>query len=171
MNKIFLYFFILFFVSCNNIIETDKNESMTIKNDIVDFSWLEGVWVDTNTFSFSKVSKHFIEKWDVFPDSLSGVGIKVINYDTTIQERMCIRKINNKLFYIARPRGKAMLSFKLDTLTENKFSFYNKANDFPQNIEYNLVNKDSMSITLSGVFNEDKRGVRLHFRRNKNASL
>jgi len=165
MNKIFIYFFLLFVVSCNNTIETKKNDSKIINYDLVDFSWLEGVWIDTNTFSFSKVSKHFIEKWSLFPDSLSGIGIKVINLDTTIQERMCIRKINNNLVYIARPKGKAMLSYKLDTLTENKCSFSNKANDFPQNIEYNLVNKDSMSITLSGVFNEETRGVKLRFRK------
>ena len=161
--KLCIFIFALQATSCD--IEVNNDLQVELNADISKLSWVSGTWIDTTTFGFSNPKKQFIEKWSLYPDSLSGVGLKVIGYDTTIQELMCIRKINNKLVYIARPKEKSMLSFNLDTLQSDMFCFVNKANDFPQNIEYKMLNNDSMAITLSGIFNEDIRGVRLRFKK------
>ena len=58
------------------------------------YQWIIGTWLDTNTFRNYNPSGHYIEKWKMYNDSVSGLGIKVVNGDSTINEYMSIRIIN-----------------------------------------------------------------------------
>ncbi len=147
-----------------NKVKVSENNQTEKKDNFKQYQWIVGTWVDTNTFR-NMISKHFIEKWSMHTDSVSGLGIKVVNGDTTINEYMSIRLINGKLKYVAKPIGQPMIPYNYDTSTSEKFQFINRLHDFPQIITYEKISKDSMTITLKGVSGEFERGTRLHFKK------
>ena len=150
MLRIYLAGFFFIVISCSesekNIIKEGKE-----KNTIQLFQWIEGSWVDTMSFQRYNPQGHFVEKWSICQDSISGIGIKVIDGDSTIIERMTIREIDGEFRYIARPHKQSMIPYVVDSISDVFFRFSNPAHDFPQAISYKKVNADSLTITLKGI--------------------
>jgi hypothetical protein len=153
-----LFIGLLAFGSCNSEEGgTDLETSKSITIESVRF--LEGTWVDRKTFGFKQPPQFVVEKWESYPDSLSGAGYSVTGTDTVLMEYISIQMINDKLTYVARPKGQSMVSFTLISSGDGKFVFENKANDYPQKLTYQKKGSDSLAITLDGVANGIDRSI------------
>jgi len=141
---------------------TDATENEVANIESVRF--LEGTWVDRKTFGFKQPPNYIVEKWNSYPDSLSGAGYSVTGTDTVLMEYISIQMINDKLTYIARPKGQSMVSFTLIENGNGKFVFENKANDYPQKLTYQKMQNDSLSITLDGVANGIERSITFKYK-------
>jgi hypothetical protein len=142
---------VLIFSKCGNEAEVkvDGQNKNAISLDNVRF--LEGTWVDSKTFGFKNPPQHFVEIWKSYPDSMSGIAYMVIESDSSLMERVSIVMINEKLTYIARPKNQSLVSFTLINDGKESFIFENKANDYPQQLIYKSVSKDSLYITMDGI--------------------
>lgn len=142
---------LLLFSQCGN--ESTEDGDGQNKNTISldDVKFLEGTWVDSKTFGFKNPPQHFVEIWESYPDSMSGVAYMVVENDSSLMERISIVMINEKLTYIARPKNQSLVSFTLINDDKESFVFENKANDYPQQLTYKNVSKDSLYITMDGV--------------------
>lgn len=127
--------------------------------------WLEGTWVNESTFGFKQPPQHLFERWEVYPDSISGIGYNVQGEDTAITERIAIMVVNNKLTYVARPNNQAMVTFTLTYSSSNEWIFENKANDFPQKLIYKKLPNDSLLVTLEGIQNTIERSIDLPYKK------
>lgn len=149
---------LLAFGSCSSESEekgTEESKVVTIES----VRFLEGTWVDRKTFGFKQPPQYVVEKWKSYPDSLSGAGYSVTGTDTVLMEYISIQMINDKMTYVARPKGQAMVSFTMISGSDGKFVFENKANDYPQKLTYQKRPNDSLSITLDGVANGIDRSI------------
>jgi len=183
MNNILYIFLVFLFFSCSGNSDTTNNsseegglEAKAIKegdsklntkektDSIKNLKWIEGAWLDSTTFSFQRPKRSFIEKWKCYPDSISGKGISIKENDTTITSALCIRKVNGKIKYIARPAGEAMIPFSLTFMSDNEAVFENPVNDFPQKIRYLKTSKDSLQVIISGLRPEGERAVTFKMR-------
>ena len=144
--------------SCNS---EETKESAAEANDasIESVRYLVGTWADRNTFGFKQPPQHVVEKWKSYPDSISGVGYFVTGTDSSLTENISIQIVNDKLTYIARPEGQAMVSFTLIEQKDGAITFENKANEYPQRITYHKRPNDSLHITLDGVANGIERRI------------
>tara|TARA_B110000285_G_C14748032_1_gene433885 strand:+ start:13 stop:618 length:606 start_codon:yes stop_codon:yes gene_type:complete len=131
---------------------------------IENLQWIEGFWLDSTTFSFRTPKVSFMEKWEYYPDSISGMGISIKENDTTIMEALCIREVNGKINYIARPVGEAIIGFPLIYMSDNEAVFENLVNDFPQKIKYIRISKESLHVIISGIIPQGERVVTFKMR-------
>ena len=170
MNKLLYVLLVFFIVSCSDN-GAAKNESTTVGNkepderySIENLQWIEGSWLDSTTFSFRTPKVSFMEKWEYYPDSISGMGISIKENDTTIMEALCIREVNGKINYIARPVGEAIIGFPLISMSDSEAVFENPVNDFPQKIKYIRTSKDSLQVIISGIIPQGERVVTFKMR-------
>ena len=164
MNNLFYVLLVFFMVSCSDNGEakneyTAGNQESDETYSIENLKWIEGIWLDSTTFSFRTPKVSFMEKWKCYPDSISGKGISIKENDTTITSALCIREVNGKIKYIARPAGEAMIPFSLIFMNDNEAIFENPVNDFPQKIRYLKTSKDSLQVIISGLRPEGERAV------------
>jgi len=170
MNKLYYIILILFFYNCSGGEEgtsdssLSDNTSPSEKSTIEKLRWIEGVWLDSTTFSFRTPKVSFMEQWKYYPDSISGKGLSIKENDTTIMEALCIREVNGKINYIARPAGEAIIGFPLIHMSDNEVVFENLVNDFPQKIRYLKTTKDSLQVIISGVIPQGERVVTFKMR-------
>jgi hypothetical protein len=155
---------VLLITSCESEENSSGESDTTIQTvNLESVRFLEGVWVDRKTFGFKNPPNYIMEKWTSYPDSLSGAGYTLKGTDTVLMEYISIQMINNKLTYIARPNGQAMVSFTIKESGNGKFVFENKANDYPQKLTYQKMPNDSLSITLDGVANGIERSITFRY--------
>ncbi len=162
-KTLLLTLFVVAFVACNSEAEDSATGESEVNNTLEPMLWLEGTWVDEATFGFKQPPQHLHETWKVYPDSISGMGYNVQGQDTNITEYISIMVINDKLTYVARPNGQAMVTFTLTSSTSNQWVFENKANDFPQKLIYKKLPSDSLSVTLEGIQNAMERSIELKY--------
>jgi len=164
MNKLLYLILVVFLTSCSD----SENESSSIEEGkssevktIDQLRWIEGVWLDSTTFSFRNPTVSFMEEWKYYPDSISGKGFSIKENDTTIMQALCIREINGVINYVARPVGEAILGFPLTFLSENEAVFENPVHEFPQKIRYLKTSDDSLQVIISGVMPQGPQGERV----------
>jgi len=164
-NKLLYVLLVFFIISCSDNGEATKKRSdigdveLAETYSIENLKWIEGVWLDSTAFSFRTPKVSFIEKWKYYPDSISGKGVSIKENDTTITSALCIREVNGKIKYIARPAGEVMIPFSLIFMNDNEVIFENLVNDFPQKIRYLKTSKDSLQVIISGLRPEGERAV------------
>ena len=170
MNNFLYVFLVLIFISCSDNGEA-TNEPSTLENgepdetySIENLQWIEGVWLDSTTFSFQRPKGSFMESWKCYPDSISGKGFSIRGNDTTITSALCIREVNGEVKYIARPAGDVMIPFSLIFMSDNEAVFENSIHDFPQKIRYLKTSKDSLQVIISGIRPEGERVVTFKMR-------
>ena len=188
MYRIYIVIAVLFFISCENedfsgaadeyepffefpngirvkkSMKEIKNDN-NINNDLRYYKWISGTWVDTSTFRYYKPSGHYVEKWLVYEDSISGKGFKVIENDTTMTRLMSIRNLNNGPVFIERELGHSMVSYYFLGKDSASFSFTNEAQAFPRDITYFQKGKDSMAIVLKGISGQFDREIVMQFKK------
>lgn len=151
-------------MACNSEVESNETGEVAVNNTLAPMLWLEGTWIDEATFGFKQPPQHLHETWKVYPDSISGIGYNVQGGDTNVTERIAIMVVNDKLTYVARPNNQAMVTFTLQSSSNNEWVFENKANDFPQRLIYKKLPNDSLSVTLEGIQNTIERSIDLKYK-------
>lgn len=154
------------FLGCDPESE-EVNGGGVLNNSLQPLAWLEGTWNDQSTFGFKDPPQHIMETWKAYPDSLSGYGFRTQGGDTVITELITIMVVNDKLTYVARPDGQALVSFTLTSSGDDYWVFENKANDFPQKLVYTKFPNDSLGVTLEGVHNTMSHSLTFKYNREK----
>lgn len=125
-----------------------------------DISWLVGNWRDTSTFSFQKTQ--IIENWTENNGVFTASGLKIKNAsDTTLGETMLINlnldTVSFDVTVLDQNNGQ-MISFKLNSFSEDSVQFVNFSHEFPQQIIYKRINSDSIHGIAAGfVFGNMRR--------------
>ncbi|QSE98186.1 DUF6265 family protein [Fulvivirga lutea] len=120
-----------------------------------EFSWLEGQWVNQKNGS--------IEEWVLEPAELRGKVYSVQNGDTTVLEKLAIKKIKDDWFYVADvSHNSEPTHFKMTLIEPGHFICQNPEHDFPKQIEYILKNE-----SLSVIISDGEKKIPFEFKRKK----
>lgn len=141
-QKTTLILLLLAIVSC-------KDKEATEKDQIKSANWLLGSWT-------SKINGGILlENWKQLNDStFHGQSFFIKGNDTLHFESIVLQQKGEDLFYNANVKGQnenKAVPFKLTSKTEKQLVFENPKHDYPQKITYNLINKDSLVASISGV--------------------
>jgi hypothetical protein len=110
-----------------------------------DLTWPSGKWR-----TVSKKDQFSEEIWTVASDGkLNGIGCFVKKGDTLFKESMTIFVQEDKWFYRAEPQGQTATLFSLDEHSTTHWVFINPDHDYPQRIEYTLVDDEHLKATVS----------------------
>lgn len=119
------------------------------KAAIQEMNFLIGIW---------KIEgKENYEAWERKGDQLHGESYKIRNEQKYVSEKLEIKLVNNNLIYIAtvfnQNQGKG-IQFTLKHLEKNLVSFENSNHDFPQKIQYKILTKNQLSVSVLGDKNK-----------------
>lgn len=110
------------------------------------------------------------EEWMPTPVGYVGRSYKVTGSDTTIFEKVVLKKDAQGIYYVPTTQNqnnRQPVTFTLVQREKNRFVFENKAHDFPQRVIYNIVNHDSIAARIEGVQNGNERSEDYFYRRVK----
>lgn len=121
--------------------------------------------------SWKLSNRSIIEQWTV---STSGVYqarvLKLQAGDSTLTETIRVGQEQGQIYYEAKVlnqnEGKP-IRFKLIKRHKKKVKFANTTHDFPQFIEYKLVNKHTLKVEISGMVRKKLRKVHFEYRKIK----
>ena len=100
----------------------------------------------------------FIEKWEKrTADYLQGEGFWIRNGDTILVEDISIRKLGPHWAYIAIINNSAPTLFTATEMKNNRWVFKNPEHDYPQEVGYELRNKNELEAWTDGKVNGKAR--------------
>ena len=113
------------------------------------FAWLEGTWVTQDN------SRPIYEEWTIGANHYPvGKSYSIYAGDTTINEELWIKPEHSQISYVARvlnQNGGRPVYFDWKPNNEDyQLAFANPAHDFPQNISYKLITRDSLVAIIKG---------------------
>ena len=117
--------------------------------------WLIGTW--ENKTERGIIYESWIKKND---SEFLGKNYVLKGMDTVVFETIRLVQENDSLFYIptvSNQNNALPVRFAMKSITANTMIFENKAHDFPQEISYSMINKDSMLAQISGMKNNVNR--------------
>lgn len=134
------------------------------QTSIQSLNWLLGEWQHIQR------EMVFTEFWQLSPDSsfYIGTGNAQKNEKIVSQEEMRITFEYGELYYIVTVKNhneNKAIPFRLTSLTDNSVTFENPDHDFPQKIEYTMINQDSINAVVSATSNEKIRKLVFNFSR------
>lgn len=96
------------------------------------------------------------ERWKkISENELQNQGYKITGNDTAKLEHVSLVQKREEIYYISTVAnendGKA-IPFKLTKSKNSQFVFSNPEHDFPQNITYEIVSKDSVHAWIDGTY-------------------
>lgn len=108
------------------------------------FSFLPGDWLSKDSM--------YLEKWVKLNDTtLTGEGWSLKYRTLQLLEELTLLKVGEECFYIADvKKNPAPVSFKLSEIGENSFTFSNEEHDYPNHIEYAILDSNTINVTLRG---------------------
>lgn len=119
-----------------------------------DFQWLIGRWENTVSGNTS------VEIWHLKNDStLQGLGFQLANDDTVFREDLEIRQREDKVFFRTQISLQEITDFELVSDTPDTLIFANVSNDFPTEVRYIRISKDSMVSKIFGTVDEEEREI------------
>ena len=122
-----------------------------------ELEWLIGKWErrtnDNITIEFwHKAGDHTFEG---FSETLRIATGEIVNYET-----LRIVEMSGEIFYIAKvSHNELPILFKLTESANSTFVFQNPSHDFPKKIEYKIVSKNEMLVTVGNK----ERGFKINF--------
>lgn len=124
---------------------------------------LEGGW------KMQTEKRIIYEHWSITSESeMIGNSYAVKGKDTILLERVKLAQNGNNIFYVpvveGQNRGRPV-SFKLINADQMKFTFENKAHDYPQRIIYHIITKDSLHAWVEGTKNGKEMRSDYYFKR------
>ena len=132
---------LLALVSCKN----DTNTYEKIK----DSQWLLGKWTSQSQNGILE------ETWKSLNDStLSGTSYFIKGKDTLHNELIVLQQNSDNLLYKATITGEnngKTIVFPLTSSTEKSLHFENPKHDYPQKIDYEYANANTLITKISGV--------------------
>lgn len=113
---------------------------------------LEGYWM------MPSENGRLVEEWKIVNENtLKGRGYELINTDTAYGETIQLNFIDGNITYTVtvfdQNDGKPV-TFRLVSAKKGKFTFENKAHDFPRQIIY-APEGDKLNVTLTGKENKE----------------
>ncbi len=131
--------------------------------DLDKTQWLIGTW-EQKTARGS-----LFETWKkASPNEFHGKSYMLKEKDTLVFENIKLVQQAGGLFYIPTVKnqnGGKPVSFKAKTVSAIEMVFENPAHDFPQQISYKQINKDSLVAEISGTVNGKFKSQRFQMRR------
>ena len=128
-----------------------KSKKKKAQNPVIsDFHWLLGSWKNATTKGLS------YEKWEITGrNSLAADGYLIQYSDTLFIEKMEIKQVKSKIYYIANLNGsKTPLKFELKSLVNNIATFENTKNTFPKEVILRKDGKNNFVITYEEEMNK-----------------
>lgn len=132
--------FILFFIPLFGCVSE--------KPEMQNFEWIYGKW------EMKTDSAIFTETWEKNGEFLEGSGILTFGNDTLFKEILRIEKIGKHWVYIASAGNSAPVLFTLVDSLNGKWLFENKEHDYPQQIQYELINPQHLTAKTMGFVGE-----------------
>ncbi len=130
-----------------------------INTDLSSLEWILGQWKSDDGTTVTK------ENWiKVSSKTFEGMGSaqNKSNNEILNSETLRLAAMSNEIFYIADvSHNEFPVAFKLTESNDSLAVFENKTHDFPKKIEYQLINMDSMNVTVS----DGDKGFLIKFRR------
>ena len=118
-------------------------------SDLRQVEFLIGTW--------KMEGKESYESWEKKDDILTGLSYKIENKQKTISEKIEIKMVGDQIIYAPtvfdQNDGKAIL-FKLESFEQSLFSFENPAHDFPKKIQYQILSKNELYVSVLGEKDE-----------------
>ncbi len=116
---------------------------------------LEGTWQ-------MKTKKGFIcEEWKKINNNhLQSKGYTISGNDTTITERVTLKRIKNSIVYastVENQNNKLPIVFTFTKEENNLFIFENPQHDFPKRIVYKLISSDSLNAFIDDGIDSSKK--------------
>ena len=113
--------------------------------------------------------KEIYEKWmELKDDEYYATIYKIDGSRTSVLQNIRIVDENEEIFYEARVFSQNEGRPSRFTLTEQsktKVVFSNKKNDFPQDIQYELISQDTLKVTLGGIFQDSYKKMYFKYSR------
>lgn len=128
------------------------------KQSFEDLKILEGKWATVEGAQFNEV-------WKIANDSLIiGIGYSLNGNDTVFKEQLKIYRIGNKVKYAAKvSENSDFVLFGLNESGKNRWKFVNPGHDYPNIIEYKLLNDSILEASTSN--NRDNKEIRFRFKK------
>lgn len=109
------------------------------------------------------------EEWvRVGKNYMQSRGYLIKGTDTTITERVALRRTRDGIFYtstVEEQNQKQPVPFKLTSVTDSLFVFENPQHDFPKRICYKLVNKDSVHAWIDDATQNSRKRSDFYYSR------
>ena len=116
-----------------------------------------------------KMGSAFYEHWYRVNDSLlQNKSYGINRRDTISQETVQLKLTHGIITYtstVADQNNQQPVTFTLVKLENGKYIFENKAHDFPQQITYLLIDKNTLHASISGTRKDKFREVLFNFKR------
>lgn len=132
-------------------------------NPIEKADWLLGQW------SAASPGRQLLETWEKLDDStFAGSGYLIKGADSTLLESIRLEQRNGRLFYVPLVKGQnneKPVRFALTRANAQQLVFENPAHDFPQQITYTRISKDSLLAEISGIVQGATKSRRFPMRR------
>lgn len=142
--------------------KSDKKTKGTIEQT----KWIIGTW-EQKTARGS-----MFETWTkVNNKEFHGKSYRLKEKDTLIFETLKLVQQTDGLYYIPTVKSQnegQPVSFKAKTVSATEMIFENPAHDFPQQISYKQINKDSLVAEISGTINGKFKSQKFQMRRKSN---
>ena len=133
------------------------------KVKLSDLEWIIGKWQKRSSGTITN------ETWEKLDDSyFEGYNERVSRRTKKIlfTESLKLVKIGNAIYYIAKvEENDSPISFKLTHLDSTKAVFENPEHDFPQLIQYEILESGKLKATVGGVERKKKRSFDIIFKR------
>ncbi len=126
--------------------------------------WLQGTW-EQRTNTTAMLLETWVKKTD---NELTGKSVKINGRDTVLLETITMLRSNDSLFYIPtvsnQNQGKPV-KFYCSRSQDSLLVFENPKHDFPQQISYKLITKDSIVATISGLYKGQQRSSHFYMKK------
>ncbi len=109
-----------------------------------DLQQLEGKWMSSQNVQFN-------EHWEIKSDTLmQGMGFSLQENDTAFKEELKIYYKEGIVYYAVKVGGSLQfVSFKLIEAKKNLWIFENKTHDYPNIINYKLLDDNELTATTT----------------------
>ena len=107
--------------------------------------WMSGSW--TTTSGGSVIEEHWTKPAG---GTLIGMGRTLKGEKTAFFEFLRIETRPDGVFYVAQPKGRPPVSFRLVEQKDGFVAFENPQHDFPQRVTYQRAAENSMVAEVSG---------------------
>ncbi len=131
-------------------------------NNMDEFSVLKGTW------ERSEGESRFVESWKkIDKNTYHAHSVEIQKGDTVFAEAVELIRKNDGIYYIVSFPGQKVEPVPFKMISNDPWTFENKANDFPQRIIYNPLKSDSLHAWIEGSINGKEQRVDFKMKRSK----
>jgi hypothetical protein len=113
---------------------------------IHDLGWMAGSW------TFQSPTERLDEHWtDAEGRSMLGVGRRITGDETFFFEFLRIEERSDGIYYIAHPRARPGVEFKMVACRPGEAMFENPEHDYPRSIRYRRNPNGTIDVRLEGA--------------------